>query len=123
MTLLPKLTLAQSPHYKWWAFGALAVGTFASVGDHGSVNVALPTIAKYFHTDQPTVQWVMIGYALAISALLIPMGRLSDMIGRKQVYIAGFLIFVVGAALAGSSNSVLSLILSKTFQGVGAAMP
>ena len=57
--------------YKYWAFGAVAIGMFASVVDHGSVNVALPTIAGHFSSDFATVQWVTIGYALTISALLL----------------------------------------------------
>ena len=108
--------------YKWLAFGVLAVGLFASVSDHGSVNVALPTIADHYLTDLPTAQWVIVGYALTISALLVPMGRLSDIVGRKRVYIAGFTIFVICGVLAGLSPNVLTLILAKVLQGVGAAM-
>ena len=114
--------ISQSRYYKWWVFLALAIGTFTSVADFGSLNVTLPTIAEHFGTDLPTTQWVMIGYALAISALLLPMGRLSDIVGRKRVYIAGFVIFVAGGALAGSSDSVMSLIMMKALQGVGASM-
>ena len=114
--------LASGGDYKWRAFAALAVGTFTSVADYGSVSVALPTIADHFRTDLPTAQWVVIGYALTISALLLPMGRLSDIVGRKRVYIAGFGIFVIGGVLAGSSTSVLVLILSRVLQGTGAAM-
>ncbi len=119
---MPRLTSARSPNYKWWAFGALAIGLFASVSDHGSVTVALPSLADHFSTDLPTTQWVVIGYALTISALLLPMGRLSDIVGRKQVYVAGFAVFVVGAVIAGTSTSVIVLILAKVVQGVGAAM-
>ena len=119
---MPSLISARSPTYKWWAFGALAIGLFASVSDHGSVTVALPSIADHFGTDLPTSQWVIIGYALTISALLMPMGRLSDIIGRKQIYVSGFAIFVIGAVVAGYSTSILMLILAKVFQGVGAAM-
>ena len=108
--------------YKYWAFGAVAIGMFASVVDHGSVNVALPTIAGHFGSDFATVQWVTIGYALTISALLLPMGRLSDLIGPKRVYIIGSLIFVLGAAVAGSSSSLTTLIAARIFQGCGAAM-
>ena len=108
--------------YKYWAFGAVAIGMFASVMDHGSVNVALPTIAGHFGSDFATVQWVTIGYALTISALLLPMGRLSDLIGPKRVYIIGSLIFVLGAAVAGSSSSLTTLIAARIFQGCGAAM-
>ena len=116
------LSLARSANYRWWAFLAIAIGTFSSVVDHGSVTVALPSIADHFNTDLPTTQWIVIGYALTISALLLPMGRLSDIVGRKRVYVAGLVVFVIGGVLAGSAGSVLVLILSKVLQGVGAAM-
>ena len=117
-----KLDLARSGRYKWWVFLAIAIGTFSSVVEHGSVTVALPSIADHFHTDLPTTQWIVIGYALTISALLLPMGRLSDIVGRKRVYVTGLVVFVIGGVLAGSAGSVLVLILSKVLQGVGAAM-
>ena len=117
-----KLDLARSGRYKWWVFLAIAMGTFSSVVDHGSVTVALPSIADHFGTDLPTTQWIVIGYALTISALLLPMGRLSDIVGRKNVYLAGLAVFIIGGILAGSAGSVLVLILSKVLQGVGAAM-
>ena len=108
--------------YKYWALAAVAIGMFSSALDHGSVNVALPTIAVHFQSDFPTVQWVAIGYALTISALLMPMGRLSDLIGRKKVYISGSLVFVLGAVLAGSSANLSTLIVSRIIEGSGAAM-
>lgn len=119
---LSKLKLSEHSGYKWWAFAALAIGTFTSVADNGSVIVTLPSIAEHFRTDLPTTQWVVTGYALAISALLLPMGRLSDIIGRKRVYLMGFAIFVLGAALSASSPNILVLIGFKVLQGVGAAM-
>ncbi|MDA0263589.1 MAG: MFS transporter [Chloroflexi bacterium] len=115
-------SLTRSPNYKYWVFGALAIGTFASVVDHGSVNVALPTIATRFQTDLPTIQWVVITYALTISALLLPMGRLSDLIGRRKVYIAGMAVLAIGAALAGLSPNLEMLFPARVLQGVGAAM-
>lgn len=108
--------------YKWLAFAAIAIGTFTSVADHGSIIVALPSIAQNFNTDLPTAQWVLIGYSLTVSALLLPMGRLSDIIGLKKVYLAGFAIFIIGAFLAGSSSSITEVIGFKVLQGVGAAM-
>ena len=116
--------IGQSPNYKWWAFGAIAIGTFISVMDTGSVLVALPDIESHFNSDLPTVQWVVVGYALAISVLLLPMGRLGDMVGRKRVYLGGFVIFVLAAALAGASRwiNLPTLIVAKVLQGVGSAM-
>ena len=116
------MNVFQGSAYKWWAFLALAIGLFASVADHGSVIVALPSIADHFQTDLTTTQWIVLGYALAISALLMPMGRLADMVGRKRIYLLGFVIFVVGAGVAGASPNVTVLILAKIFQGVGSAM-
>ena len=100
----------------------MAIGLFASVVDHGSVIVALPTIAEYLLIDLPSVQWVVIGFALVISALLLPMGRLADMIGQKRVYILGSIILMVGAAGAGLSPNLATLLLARILQGVGAAM-
>ena len=107
---------------KYLVFGALAIGLFASVVDHGSVIVALPSIAEDLHIELPIVQWVVIGFALVISALLLPMGRLADMIGQKRVYILGSAILVIGAAGAGFAPNLATLLLARILQGVGAAM-
>ncbi len=114
--------LAASPHYKWWLFGAVSLGSFTGVMSFGMVNVALPTIATFFETDLPTIQWVLIAQTLTISALLLPMGRLSDMVGRKQVYIGGLILLMAASVFGASANSVLLLVLSRVVQGVGAAM-
>ena len=88
----------------------------------GSVAVALPSISGHFHTALPTTQWVLIGYTLTISALLLPMGRLADIAGRKRIYLIGFVIFVVAACAAGFAPNMTSLIVIRIVQGVGAAM-
>ena len=93
-----------------------------SVINNGGMAVALPTIAQHFNADLATAQWVIVAEGLAISALILPMGRLSDIIGRKRVYVAGLLIFVVAALLAAASQSILALIGFKAVQGLGAAM-
>ncbi|MQF87711.1 MAG: MFS transporter [SAR202 cluster bacterium] len=111
-----------SSNFKWWAFATIGIGTFLSVVDHGSVLIALPSIERHFGSDLPTVQWIVVGYALAISVLILPMGRLGDIIGRKQVYVWGMVIFVIAAGLAGASPNLGSLIAAKVFQGVGSAM-
>ena len=115
-------SIATSSNYKWWVFGTIGFGTFISVVDHGSVLVALPDVEGHFGTDLPTVQWVIVGYALAISVLLLPMGRLGDIFGRKGVYIGGFAVFVLAAAVAGFSPSLEVLIGAKVVQGIGSAM-
>ena len=114
--------LTRSSNYKYWGFGAVAIGTFASVADHGSVNVALPTIAGHFEVDLPAVQWVVISFSLTVSALLMPMGRMSDILGRKEVFVVGSLVSAAGAALAGVSHVFTLLVVARVLQGLGNAM-
>lgn len=78
---------SRSASYKWAAFCTTAIGTYMSVLGQVGMNIALPSIASHFSTDLPTVQWAVIGYAVAVSAVLLPIGRLSDMLGKKRIYI------------------------------------
>ena len=90
--------------------------------NHGGMSVALPTIARHFNADLTTAQWVIIAEGLAISALILPMGRLSDVLGRKRVLITGMSLFSAGAALASVSPGIGYLIAFMALQGLGAAM-
>ncbi len=110
------------PVYKWWVFAAVAFGTLTSVVNHGGMSVALPTIAQHFDADLSAAQWIVVAEGLAISALILPMGRLSDVIGRKTVYVAGMAVFATAALLAAGAQSIMVLIAFKAVQGVGAAM-
>ena len=113
---------ARRANYKWWAFGTVALGTFVSVLDQTGLSLALPLIADDLDASIPAVQWVTLAYMLATSSLLLPVGRMSDILGRKRVYTAGFVIFVAAALLAGTSNGLGFIIAFKALQGVGAAM-
>lgn len=99
-----------------------ATGIFTTVFDTSSAIVALPTIAAQFGTDLPTVQWVIIGNSLTIAALLVPMGRLSDLIGRKRIYVVGCLIFGLCSLLAAVAPSIFMLIGARVLVGIGSAM-
>ena len=109
-------------HYQWWIFWTIAAGTFFSVIDHGSVLIALPGIAAHFDASLATVQWVVVSYALVISVLLLPMGRLGDVIGRRRVYIIGTAIFVAGSLGATLAPSLAALVAMRVLQGIGAGM-
>ena len=100
----------------------IAAGTFVSVLDQTGVTLALPVMASEFEATIPYVQWVAFGYILATGSLLLPAGSLSDMIGRKVVYVSGFFVFIVGAGLAGISSELLAVIAFRFLQGVGSAM-
>ena len=119
--ILPLRAITNSVHYHWWAYVAVATGMFINVVDQSGINIALPEIAGDFDADIPTVQWVSLGYSLATSAMLMPMGRLSDIIGRKRVYLGGFAIFVGLAFLGGMSQALWMLIAVKIAQGLASA--
>jgi len=103
-------------------FLVCVTGIFVTVFDTSSAIVALPTIASQLGTDLPTAQWVIIGNSLTIAALLVPLGRLSDSIGRKRIYVVGCCLFSTGALLASLSGGILGLILARVLVGVGSAM-
>lgn len=120
-SLGPSKRILESPRYKWWAYLALGTGMLLAVMDQASLNVALPRIADHFRADIPTVQWVTLGYVLSTSVVFMPSGRVSDMIGRKPVYVAGLLIFTAGAVMGGSAPTLPVLFAAKIIQGVGSA--
>ncbi|MDO8683662.1 MAG: MFS transporter [Armatimonadota bacterium] len=112
----------QQYRYKWYAFAAAAIGVFMSTLDASIVNIGLPTFKQVFGAGLPTVQWVVMSYLLAITSVLLTLGRLGDMIGRRKVYVAGIVVFTVGSVLCGISPSIHALIVSRALQGIGASM-
>ena len=114
--------LTELDNYKWWVFATIATGVFMSVCGHGSILIALPSIAGHFGASLETVLWIAISETLAISSLLLPMGRVSDILGRKQVYITGFTIFILASAAAGMAGSLAVLLVARVIQGVSSAM-
>jgi EmrB/QacA subfamily drug resistance transporter len=107
---------------KWWALAAVGSGTFMSTVDGSIVNIALNTIQHTFGASLGQVEWVVLAYLLGIVCLLPSMGRLGDMIGRRRVYMAGFVIFTTASALCGFAWNIPSLIAFRLLQAVGAAM-
>ncbi|GAP14670.1 drug resistance transporter, EmrB/QacA subfamily [Longilinea arvoryzae] len=107
---------------KWYVMAAVAMGVFLSTIDGSIVNIALPTLVKELGQPLAIVEWVVLAYLLTVTTLMIGMGRLADMIGKKPLYVAGFVIFTAGSALCGSSATVGMLVGFRVFQAVGASM-
>ena len=107
---------------KWYVMAAVAMSIFLATIDGSIVNVALPTLVRDLDTDFATVQWVVLSYLLAQTTLMLGVGRWGDMIGKKPIYTAGFVVFTVGSVLCGLSPTVYWLIGFRVVQAVGAAM-
>lgn len=107
---------------KWLIWATVSLGTFMATLDGGIVNVALPFISKQFQVSITQVEWVVTAYLLTISSLLLFFGRLADMIGRRRIFSAGFLVFIIGSGLCGVSQNLTTLVLFRVLQAIGSSM-
>jgi EmrB/QacA subfamily drug resistance transporter len=107
---------------KWWTLIAVSVAIFMLLLDITVVNVALPVIQRSLHSSFSDLQWVINAYALTLAAFLLTAGSVSDLIGRKKVFIAGLFVFTGASAVCGLSSSPLMLNLARAVQGTGGAM-
>jgi EmrB/QacA subfamily drug resistance transporter len=98
------------------------LGSSLAFMDGSVVNVALPTFQTTFYATSPEVQWVVQSYALFCASLLLLGGTLGDRLGRKRIFAIGIGLFTVASAGAALSMSMPQLILSRSAQGVGAAL-
>ncbi|HEX7150295.1 MAG TPA: MFS transporter [Thermoanaerobaculia bacterium] len=85
-------------------------------------NVALPTLAMAFGASLPQVQWVVLAYLLAITTLIVSVGRLGDVLGRRRLLLGGTFLFTVASLLCGVAPTLWMLIAARAAQGLGAAI-
>lgn len=85
-------------------------------------NVALPTLAHAFSASFQEVQWVVLAYLLAITTVIVSVGRLGDIIGRRRLLLAGIVLFTTASVLCGIAPSLWLLIAARAVQGLGAAI-
>jgi EmrB/QacA subfamily drug resistance transporter len=107
---------------KWWTLAVVGSGTFMSALDTSVVNVALPVIGRETGAPISTLEWVILAYLIMVSASLLVFGRLADIHGKRRIYMAGQLVFVLGSLGCGLSGRIGLLIFFRAFQAVGAAM-
>jgi len=99
-------------------FTLVAVGTFMIMLDASIVNISLPAIAGHSYARWWAMEWVIIAYLVIIAATLLTFGRLSDMVGRKPIWLAGIALFTIGSGICGAANSLPLLIAARAFQGL-----
>ncbi|MEK7152936.1 MAG: MFS transporter, partial [Patescibacteria group bacterium] len=104
------------------ALWAVIIGSGVVFLDGSVVNLALPKIGEELHADFAGMQWVMDGYALSLSALMLLGGSLGDILGRKRVYMTGLIGFALTSLLCGIAPSATVLIAMRVLQGVFGAL-
>ena len=113
---------ATQPVNPWYALWAMMVGFFMILVDATIVAVANPTIMEQLGADYDGVIWVTSAYLLAYAVPLLVAGRLGDVLGPKNLYLAGLTVFTAGSLWCGFSGSIGMLIAARVVQGVGAAL-
>lgn len=107
---------------RWIGLAMLSLGVAMIIVDATIVNVAVPSIIKELRLDGTAAEWVNSAYALVFAALLVTLGRIGDVTGRRRLYLVGLLVFIGASMLAGLASTGELLILSRVLQGVGGAM-
>jgi EmrB/QacA subfamily drug resistance transporter len=107
---------------KWLILTSVSLGSLMATLDGSIVSIALPKIQGDFRIDLTTVTWVVVAYLLVVGSLLLPFGRLGEVLSFKRVYLVGFAIFTGASVCCGAAPNELALIGFRAIQAVGAAM-
>lgn len=101
---------------------SLALGMLLPSLGTSIANVALPTLAQTFAASFQQVQWVVLAYLLAITTLIVGVGRMGDLFGRRRLFMVGVALFNVASVLAALSPKLELLVAARALQGIGAAI-
>ena len=107
---------------RWKAMPIIALAVSIIIMDATVVNVVLPVLIRDINLTASDAEWINSVYALVFASLLITLGRIGDIFGRRRLLIIGILIFGVASVLAAISYSGNTLIAARLLQGVGGAM-
>ncbi|MBV7328302.1 DHA2 family efflux MFS transporter permease subunit [Chloroflexi bacterium TSY] len=124
MTIITTASSSPAVDYsrKWYVMLAIGLSLFLETIDTSIVNVALPTLVRTFAVDFSIVQWVVLAFVLTQATLMLVVGRLGDMVGKKRIFIAGLFVASIGSILCGLAPGIWWLIAFRVMQGIGVAM-
>jgi EmrB/QacA subfamily drug resistance transporter len=113
---------SQADSRRWLTLAIVGAAFFMTVLDVAIVNVAIPSIQTELKTDETTVQWVLIAYAITFGGFLLLGGRMADLLGRRLIFLLGLTLFTVASLACGLASSIGVLIGARAVQGIGAAI-
>jgi EmrB/QacA subfamily drug resistance transporter len=105
-----------------WALASLSLSMLLSSLGTSIANVGLPTLAQAFNASFQEVQWIVLAYLLASTTLIVSVGRLGDITGRRRLLLTGIVLFTVASGLSGIAPTLWLLIAFRAVQGLGAAI-
>ncbi|TLS42963.1 MFS transporter [Streptomyces montanus] len=110
-----------SPRH-WWALIVLAAAQFMVIMDTSIIGVALPEMQRELGFSQGELQWVFNAYVIAFGGLLLLGGRLSDLLGARKVFNAGWVVLIAGSIVAAAAQTAWVEVVGRAVQGVGGAL-
>ena len=113
---------SQADNKRWWALAVIALAQFMIIMDTSIIGVALPEIQADLGFSAEDLSWVFNAYVIALGGLLLLGGRLSDLLGAKRVFAAGWIVLAAGSLIAGLAGSSGLEVGARAVQGVGAAL-
>ena len=116
------MTAVPRPSAIRWPLAALSLTVLLASLGTSIANVALPTLAQRFDAPAAQVQWVVLAYLIATTALIVGAGRLGDLFGRRRMLLAGLLVFAAGSAICALAPNLWLLVGARAVQGSGAAL-
>ena len=111
----------RAPSARWALAGLSATTLLASLAT-SIATVALPTLEQAFGASFQQVQWIVVAYLLASTTLIVSVGRIGDMVGRRWLLLAGIVLFTAASLLCGAAPTLWLLIAARAAQGLGAAV-
>ncbi|MFJ8079289.1 MFS transporter [Streptomyces sp. NPDC096205] len=107
---------------RWWALLVLAAAQFMVIMDTSIIGVALPEMQRDLGFTPGDLQWVFNAYVIAFGGLLLLGGRLSDLLGARRVFTAGWAVLIAGSVVAAAAQTAWVEVLGRAVQGVGGAL-
>ncbi|MER6818365.1 MFS transporter [Streptomyces cellulosae] len=107
---------------RWAALAVLCAGTLMTILDGNIVTVAMPAIQSDLGFSAPGLAWVVNAYLIPFGGLLLLVGRLGDLVGRRRMFTSGLAVFTAASVLCGVADERAVLIAARALQGVGGAM-
>ncbi|MFF4855857.1 MFS transporter [Streptomyces rubiginosohelvolus] len=123
-TGIPPASGPSSPRssWRWWALAVIALAQLMIMLDATIVNIALPSAQADLGFSDNDRQWVVTAYALTFGSLLLIGGRIADLFGRKETFLAGVIGFAAASALGGAAGNFEVLVLARALQGISGAL-
>ena len=107
---------------RWGALAAVSLATVMMLLDFMAVAVALPAVRHSLNASFPQLEWVLEAFVLTLAALVLTAGHITDIVGRRPVFLGGLAVLAIGSVIGGLAQTPLALIGARVVQGIGGAL-